>query len=339
MSLQKTKNTLETLAVVDQLLNASIHEWPSVLFFCGDQVDLQYFIAKLLSNKLKEEMSSQPVNLTALGTTVKDLELALQQGDIFSDFQAVFIFGCDKNKKLLDVATNKTLDFSSTRLIITHKGKAEKFLKKASPNIEKAAHLTCKEPDYKSIIPIVTWMASKVRIKLERKALNFLADSFAGNMQGCLQQLNLLQFVLGETSRELTLQEITPYLQTLSLENNFSITNALLARDFAKAHLYIEKFILCGESAIALTGLLAFFIRQVIVFDLQNKKIAPASLKAKAPPFLHEKYRVFARTYGANAVLALKECQYADQKLKSSRIDPVLLLSNTLQTLQQGYTQ
>lgn len=339
MKTHKTKNTLETITAVDELLSGSIHDWPSILYFSGNQSDLQYFITKLLAEKFKAETECTPVHLTASTINKQDLELALQQGDIFSSSQAVFVCACEKNKKILEAVSNPNLDLSSTKVILTYTGKANKLLKKNSKSTASLSEFLCTETDYRSTAPLISWFAEKIDLKLDKKVVSFLSGAFEGNLQGCLQQLKLLKFILSDSSKTLTTKDIQPYLQTLSLENNFSITNALLAKDFAKANFYIEKFILSGENAIALTGLLAFFMRQVIVFDLQNRNQSSPALKAKVPPFLYDKYRSFAKAYGKNAVMALKECQHADQKLKSSRLNPALLLNNALHTLQQGNSQ
>ena len=136
-------------------------------------------------------------------------------------------------------------------------------------------------------------------------------------------EIKKLFLIFGE--RKITAADIAPHLGLLREDSTFHILDLLLKRQYTQVQLVVENLLRSGESPLALLGVIAYFLRNI----LQSKE-------GKLSPYLQTKYEQYVREdkdKSYSALLAV--CQQADVSLKTSGIKPDLIIFDVISALQE----
>ncbi len=121
---------------------------------------------------------------------------------------------------------------------------------------------------------------------------------------------------------DITAADIAPHLGLLREDHSFVIIDLLLNRQYSRAQLVVEDLLRRGASPLALLGVLAYFLRNVITAGEGQLKLSPRQVT---------RYRSLARICQPDTCLELLAfCQQADMALKTSRLRPELILGEIL---------
>ncbi len=106
----------------------------------------------------------------------------------------------------------------------------------------------------------------------------------------------------------------------------FGFIDLFFEQQLEESMLQIKRLFDAGESAIAIISMLARQLRFIIYSKATDGQADPS-----APPFLKQKIGALARRYTYNHLYSCHTLLYtADIKLKSSRVEPRLILENML---------
>lgn len=162
-------------------------------------------------------------------------------------------------------------------------------------------------------------------LQLDRGGQQLLLEHVGMQLDVLANEVQKLALIFGADKIKTT--DIAPHLGLLRQDSSFVIIDLLLNKQYSRAQLKIEKLLQRGESALAILGVLAYFLRNVILASEGQLKLAPRQLTH---------YQSLARRGShATCLELLAHCQQADMELKTSRLRPALVLGNVLLKLRK----
>ncbi len=217
--------------------------------------------------------------------------------------------------------------------IVLHLGQKE-LLKGDRAKLEQAnaTFICCTAPRPSEEPKFVNDLARKFGINLDLAAINLLLQAVGlANYYGLENELRRLAllFIDRNDAAPISAQEIAPYLQLLKEEHIFQIDNLLLSSQNAQAQLLLLDLVHRGEAPIAIIGIIARHCRNAIrvMSSLQDSNSKSPNL----PVSVLRSYTQYVRKKSPKHFMGvLSKCQSADVQLKTSPIDPGLLISELL---------
>lgn len=168
--------------------------------------------------------------------------------------------------------------------------------------------INCVEPHgLVEFVKITQVLCKRAGIELEDNALRLILDSTGYDLGKIENEINKLALQFAGRTAPLARTEISSSIGVLREDDVFELFELLRKKNSFTAHLLAEHFLDRGESAIALTGIFARFARE---------QVERGNLK--------------------KGLMGLKACAIADRRLKSSRIDESLILSNVIEAMGEG---
>ncbi len=146
-------------------------------------------------------------------------------------------------------------------------------------------------------------------LELDDDALRLLLSAMGLDLGKIENAISTIALQFAGQKRHLTSADIAGSLGSLREDAVFDLFHLLRNRRSASAHLMTENFMNRGESPIAITGILSRFAREQI-----------------------------ERGALVRGVEGLMSCAEADRRLKSSRIDDSLILSNVIDAITEAST-
>ncbi len=157
-------------------------------------------------------------------------------------------------------------------------------------------------------------------LQLDRGGRQLLLEHGGLHLDALANEVQKLALIFGQ--EHLNATDIAPHLGLLREDRSFAIIDLLLNKQYSRAQLVVEKLLQHGESALAILGVLAYFLRNVVLASEGQLKLAPRQVAH---------YRNLARDWPRPACLdLLAHCQQADMDLKTSRLRPELVLGSVL---------
>jgi len=200
----------------------------------------------------------------------------------------------------------------------------------------------CVEPPTPELPRFVAGLARRYGLNATSEALQMIVDAIGNDPAMLDNEVRRLALYWGDSSSALCARTIAPLLTVVRDEDRFRLDDLLLARDYANAHLLLERLLDRGESALALIGMLARHVRLALriqeeITDSARTPVGAAgsySASLRLPSFVLRKYTQYAGRMDRGQLLAaLERCQEADIRIKSSRVPETLLLASVIDAL------
>ena len=189
----------------------------------------------------------------------------------------------------------------------------------------KAKLIACPSPRPYEYAQHLQRICTQHKLQLDRRGQQLLLEHGGLQLDALANEVQKLALIFGTS--KITATDIAPHLGLLREDSSFAILDLLLNKQHSRAQLTVEKLLQRGESAIAILGLLAYFLRNLILASEGQLKLPPRQVT---------RYQSLARHYQPTACLSLlAHCQQADMLLKTSRLRPELVLGNILLRLRQ----
>ena len=186
----------------------------------------------------------------------------------------------------------------------------------------KAETIDCPDPRPYAFLGMIGKIAQEHELDIETNGRQALLDACGYDLNNIVNEIRKLRWIFGR--RILSREDIAPYLGLLREEQRFSIVDLLLSEQYSKAQLLVENLTRQGENPLAILGMIAYFLRNVIAVN-EGQPLP------KLPPHIVERYLNYRQGERAKEMLAL--CQRADMELKTSKIGGNLALYDVVDML------
>lgn len=163
----------------------------------------------------------------------------------------------------------------------------------------------CPEPKPYAYRALLASMCQEKGLQLDAAGQQTLLRTCGNNLDFLHNETAKLALLFGRQS--ISHDDIAPHLGILREDVVFLLTDLLLQRKYDQAQVALEKFMRRGDQAIALLGLIAYFLRNVL-----------RTIENTLPPKLRSQYADMCSASPAHIMHLLKECQQADACIKTS---------------------
>ena len=247
------------------------------------------------------------------------------QRDLFQrDTQLFIIRSKDEHRNLWQALAATKLKLCHAVLFNCRKKSLSATLQKTLKTLP-AKSIACPTPRPHEYTKHLQQICSRYQLQLERHGQQLLLEHCGMQLEAIANEVQKLALIFGKS--KITAKDIAPHLGLLREDSSFVIIDLLLGKQYSRAQLAVEKLLQRGESALAILGLLAYFLRNLILASEGQLKLAPRQVS---------RYQSLARTCPPTACLnLLATCQQADMDLKTSRARPELVLGNILLLFRQ----
>lgn len=175
--------------------------------------------------------------------------------------------------------------------------------------------------------------ATKKGYAIEPDAAQLLADLVGTDIGGLDMALEKLATYAGGDER-ITCEHVEAVVAPTRVRSIFDLTDAIGGRDLPRATLTLRSALGGGESALMVLAMIARQLRHLLqVKELGASGARPAEIAKRVGirPFLVDPLTVQSRRYAtAELCAALDAVARADVRLKSSRLDPGVVLDRLL---------
>jgi DNA polymerase III delta subunit len=201
----------------------------------------------------------------------------------------------------------KQVGFVKSHFLIDCGEKISTEIKKQSIRLN-ATIIPCVEPTKDlEIIAYINSLSKRLGVTFLDDAAQLILNSVGRDLSKISNQVQALSLEFCSLGRPITRKDILHSVGQIREDDVFNLFGVLRNSKAADSYLLLENFLNRGESAIALTGILSRFAREQI-----------------------------ERGAKARGLSGLKKCAYADQMLKSSKIDDVLLLADIVSAMSEA---
>lgn len=217
--------------------------------------------------------------------------------------------------------------------IILHVSQKE-LLKGPRTKLEKAnaTFVCCTAPRPNDEPKFAADLARRFGANLDLSAINLVLQVVGlGNYYALENELRRLALVFADRKdgEPVGAREVTPHLHLLKEEHIFQIDNLILNGQSAQAQLLLLDLMHRGEAPIAIIGIIARHCRNAIrvMSNMQGTNARGPNL----PVSVLRSYTQYVRKKSYKHFMGvLNKCQLADVQLKTSPIDPGLLISELI---------
>ena len=247
------------------------------------------------------------------------------QHDLFqSDVQLYVMHSKDEQRGLWKVLLTTQVKFCNVLLFNCHKKSLSAAVQKNFQAL-KAKLIACPSPRPYEYAKHLQRICARHELQLDRGGQQLLLEHGGLQLATLANEVQKLALIFGTS--KITATDIAPHLGLLREDSSFVIIDLLLSKQYSRAQLAVEKLLQHGDSALAILGVFAYFLRNLILANEGQLKLAPRQVT---------RYQNLARNCSHMTCLALlAHCQQADMALKTSRLRPELVLGNILLLLRQ----
>ena len=242
------------------------------------------------------------------------------QRDLFQpDVQLYIIRSKDEQRSLWKALLEARMKFSHVLLFNCRKKSLSAALQKTLKTL-KAKLIACPSPRPYEYANHLQRICTQHKLQLDRSGQQLLLEYSGLQLDALANEVQKLSLIFGTS--KITATDIAPHLGLLREDSSFVIIDLLLNKQYSRAQLAVETLLQRGESALAILGVLAYFLRNIILAKEGQLKLPPRQVT---------RYQNLARNYQQTTCLELlTHCQQADMDLKTSRARPELILANIL---------
>jgi DNA polymerase-3 subunit delta len=183
---------------------------------------------------------------------------------------------------------------------------------------------------------VATWVtrrATRHQARIESDAAQLLADLLGAELGKLDIALSKLAVYAGADTA-ITTEHVEALVAPTRVHSIFELTDAIGARDTAKASALLRNALEGGENALMVLGMIARQFRQLLgIKEMVGEGAGNGALASELGirPFLIDALKSQARRYSKHELTqALMVIQRADVSLKSSRLAPAVTLDRLL---------
>lgn len=198
----------------------------------------------------------------------------------------------------------------------------------------------CVRPWPNELPQLIGMWASNYGLKLSGDALFYLIDVVGSdllNIDNELRKLSYLFSTKDSSAKAIECEQILPHVGLLRADNAFALEELLMKQQTSRAVALLDQLLTRGESPLGILNLLARYCRICLQVEAAKEGGVPQGAMASSlrlPPFVIKKY--YAHVQAARSLnwrTGISLCSEVDLKLKSSKIDPLVLLSNIISAI------
>jgi DNA polymerase-3 subunit delta len=197
-----------------------------------------------------------------------------------------------------------------------------------------ASALFSLEPPRPQDLPV--WLERRARhrkLTIEPDAAQLLADLIGSDLGALDMAIDKLGSFAGADTA-ITSDHVETLVAPTKVDRIFKLTDAIGSRDLSRASLQLRNALGGGESALLVLAMIARQLRHLLqVKELRARGVANGDIAKQVGirPFLVDALANQARRYEADELCtALDAVSRADVRLKSSRLDPGVILDRLL---------
>ena len=296
-------NVTERIIVIygeDDYLRLHAEQEVSANFSAVTSLDAQQLRHdEIIAHSCQRDLFQARVQLYVMRS--KDEQLSLWQAllAVRGKFCNTLLFNC--RKKSLSAALQKTFKTLKAKLI------------------------ACPSPRPHEYAQHLQRICGQHHLQLDRGGQQLLLEYGGLQLDTLAHEVQKLALIFA--TRKITATDIAPHLGLLREDSSFVIIDLLLNKQYSRAQLLVEKLLQRGESALAILGVLAYFLRNVILATEGQLQLSPRQVT---------RYQSLARNcHRATCLDLLAHCQQADMDLKTSHTRPELVLGHVLLLLRR----
>lgn len=192
----------------------------------------------------------------------------------------------------------------------------------------------CFEPSLYELDRFIDSLSRRHKLHLQPNAIQLIKEAQGSDLSKLENEIIKLSLIFHGVDKPLSSSDIAPMIGMVREDHVFQLDNLLLNRKFAEAQALLSSLVRRGEKATALIGILAAHCRKAIKISaahsngLSERQIA-ANLRL--PVAIVRNYTVaISKVKTIKYTKALDCCRIADIKLKTSGIDPEIIISEPL---------
>lgn len=270
---------------------------------------------------------SSVINLDPQHLTPDELITRCCQRDLFQhDTQLYVLRNKDEQRSLWKALNAARIKLHNALLFVCRKKTLSTTLQKMLDEL-KVQTIHCPTPRPHEYGKHLQRICEQHSLQLDSSGRRLLLENCGLQLEALANEVQKLALIF--STRNLSAADIAPHLGLLREDSSFAIIDLLLHKKYNRAQLVVEKLLQRGESALAVLGVLAYFLRNVVQASEGQLKLAPRQIT---------RYQNFTRNHQLSAALTvLSLCQQADMDLKSTRIRPELVLASLLDALAKNF--
>lgn len=308
----------------------------AVIFIWGSDDYLLYRSGQLIK-KFRRANNLTPAQLIDASElkSATSLDEYWQEKDLFSDHSFYLFSQAEKLKtpgtQLKRIPSAQGL---GNTLIFLYKAKSlssslQKELKRLG-----ARQIPCFAPRTNEMNSFIRHLCKDFGIALNSEATGLLLESLGEDLFKLENEIKKLSLMFPGRSSEVSAEEVAPALGLLRQDHAFRLSRLLCQKESAKALDLALNLLLRGESAIALTGVIARHVRTAIsVRESAHSRSGGSHIRLPWP--VQKDYQSYVKDLPrAHLLEKLQDCQLADMQLKGfSKIPEDLVLTRLLNGL------
>lgn len=281
-----------------------------------------------LRRQAEQEVSANFSEVTSLDVQqLRHDELIARccQRDLFQpDVQLYVLRSKDEQRSLWKELLEVRVKFCNVLLFNCRKKSLSAALQKTFKAL-KAKLIACPSPRPYEYAKHLQRICIQHKLQLDRGGQQLLLEHGGLQLGALANEVQKLALIFG--ADKITATDIAPHLGLLREDSSFVIIDLLLSNQHSRAQLAVKKLLQRGENALAILGVLVYFLRNIILASEGQLKLAPRQVT---------RYQNLARQCQRTTCLELLTyCQQADMDLKTSRTRPELILGNILLLFRQ----
>jgi len=301
---------------------------PQVIVIHGDCDFMAEWYLQAIVEKWAIAQPEGVVNrIDAKDCDLNDLCTSLTQPALFEAATLMVVKRLESHTKVLStifqVAEGALAN--SVILLIGHKLNAKQS---AEAKKSKAKLLTATQPRYQELQRFVEVLAEESGVKITKAGLRYLIEQVGENLGQLRNEFVKLSLIFQKQTAPLLPNQIAPHIGAVREDHIFKIDQYFLSGQFDEALIFFKDLLDRGESPLGIVSLVARHVR----LSLNYKEFAHSA--TKLPPLVAKSYKSYVNTKSTvQFEKCLAVCQLADMRLKSTKVDPEVLLMSVVDTL------
>lgn len=305
-----------------------------LLFIWGSEDYLIYRCGQLIK-KIRRSKGLGPALLIDSSElkSPTSLDEYWQEKDLFSD-QACYMFSQAEKLKTFGAQLKRIPSSQGlgNTFIFLFKGKSlssslQKELKRLN-----AFQIPCFAPRLNEMSSFIKHLSKDFGISLHEQARALILESLGEDLFKLENEIKKLSLMFPNRSSDISAEEVAPALGLLRQDHAFRLSRLLCQKESAKALDLALNLLGRGESAIALTGVIARHIRTAIQVSAPGGPSGAGRVQVRLPWSVQKDYQSYVRDLSRAVLLEkLKDCQLADMQLKGfAKIPEDLIVTRLL---------
>ncbi len=288
--------------------------------------------------KIKEILELENKNLVAsysFKSLNEDSFAALfRQKDIFSSQASYFILDVDQDKKIDKFLKNKLNSIEKNIFFF--------FTNSITPNLssyQNSLQIRCFPLLKGESRKFLSHLAKKNELSFSTEVVSLILERIGEDPFTLDNEIQKIKLFFGESASDISYDDLNSYLDAYANPQLVYAHDLILKKNFKALYDLFQKWSKEGISPLVFLGTIAKFCRNaLLVNELKNNGLNSREISSKigVPNFLVNSYTQHTRQKDVSSLVRLLIfCQDIDFKIKSSGVDPNLLIYHLISRLEE----